>query len=87
MNDSRSNSSAAFAHISSTGALGEAQSEVLAALRKAKRPVTGRELAHHKRIDGAWKRLPELERAGAVRRCGSIKCSVTGRKATTWVAL
>lgn len=65
--------------------LGEAQREVLAALRVARRPVTGREIATHKNIEGAWKRLPELERAGLARRCGTRRCTVSGRNATAWV--
>lgn len=32
----------------------------------------------------ACKRLPELERAGLIRRVGNRPCSVTGRTATTW---
>ena len=65
--------------------LGDAQREVLAALRVARRPVTGREIATHKNIEGAWKRLPELERSGLARRCGTRRCSVSGRNATAWV--
>lgn len=67
--------------------LGEAQREVLAALRVARRPVTGREIATHKAIEGAWKRLPELERAGLARRCGTRRCTVSGRNATAWVII
>ncbi len=67
--------------------LGEAQREVLAALRVARRPVTGREIATHKAIEGAWKRLPELERAGLARRCGTRRCTVSGRNATAWVVV
>ena len=65
--------------------LGDAQREVLAALRVARRPVTGREIATHKNIEGAWKRLPELERSGLALRCGTRRCSVSGRNATAWV--
>lgn len=65
--------------------LGEAQRLVLEALRVAKRPVTGREIAHHKSIEGAWKRLPELERAGYAVRVGSRRCTITGKSATAWV--
>ena len=57
----------------------------VAALRVARRPVTGREIATHKNIEGAWKRLPELERSGLARRCGTRRCSVSGRNATAWV--
>ena len=67
--------------------LGEAQREVLAALRVARRPVTGREIATHKAIEGAWKRLHELERAGLARRCGTRRCTVSGRNATAWVVV
>ena len=67
--------------------LGEAQREVLAAWRGARRPVTGREIATHKAIEGAWKRLPELERAGLARRCGTRRCPGSGRNATAWVVV
>ena len=61
------------------------QRAVLDALRLAKRPVTGREIAHHRRIDGAWKRLPELERAGKAVRVGTRRCTITRKRATAWV--
>lgn len=77
-------SSEAFAELRQSGLLGETQRRVLAALREAKRPVTGREIEHYREMPGAWKRLSELERAGLVRRCGTIKCSITKRKATAW---
>lgn len=74
----------AFRGISEDGTLGEVQSEVLEALRVARRPVTGREIAKHKDIEGAWKRLPELERRGHAVRVGTRRCTVTGRNATAW---
>ena len=76
----------AFNHFKRTD-LGETQLEVLNALRVARRPVTGREIATHKEIEGAWKRLPELERAGLARRCGTRRCTVSGRNATAWVVV
>lgn len=76
----------AFYHFERTD-LGETQREVLNALRSARRPVTGREIATHKEIEGAWKRLPELERAGLARRCGTRRCTVSGRNATAWVII
>jgi hypothetical protein len=66
--------------------LNKAQSDVLCALREAKRPVTGREIAVYKEIDGAWKRLPELERAGRAVRVGTRRCSVSKKNATAWSA-
>jgi hypothetical protein len=32
------------------------------------------------------RRLPELEKLGRVRRCGSRVCTITGKTATTWEA-
>ena len=74
----------AYHHIQSEGQLGDIQRIVWRALRDATKPHTGREIAKHTNIDGAWKRLPELERAGYATRCGSMKCSVTGRVSTAW---
>jgi predicted ArsR family transcriptional regulator len=68
-----------------TTTLGEKQRAVYDALKSAKRPVTGREIAQFLNLDGAWKRLPELERRGLVMRSGTRRCSVTGRSAQTWV--
>jgi hypothetical protein len=33
------------------------------------------------------RRLPELERAGFIKRCGPRKCSVVGSMQTTWMAI
>lgn len=68
------------------GKLGETQRAVLEALRVAKRPVTGREIAKHKNIEGAWKRLPELERSGHAVRVGTRRCTVSGRNAVAWTS-
>lgn len=74
----------AYDHIQTEGHLGDIQKIVWRALSDATKPHTGREIARHTNIDGAWKRLPELERAGYAVRCGTIKCSVTGRLSTGW---
>lgn len=80
----RETSRAAYHEIKEDGTLGSIQSAVWSALRDARRPVTGREIAQHTSIDGAWKRLPELERAGFAVRSGTTRCSVTGRVSTAW---
>lgn len=64
--------------------LSKRRQSVYDALRDATQPVTGREIAEHVCIDGAWKRLPELERLGLAKRVGTRKCSITGRSAQTW---
>ncbi len=83
-----STSHEAAKHIASSGSLGKVQRQVLDALRRYTFHgcVTGRELAELNGIDGAWKRLPDLERAGLAERVGTQKCTVTGRKATSWKA-
>ena len=75
----------AFHEFREEGKLSARAMEVLAALRVAKRPVTGREIAAHKKIDGAWKRLPELERAGRAVRVGTRRCTISGKSATAWI--
>ena len=70
-----------------SGRMAETTGRVLAALREAKRSVTGREIAKYRDIDGAWKRLSDLEKEGLALRAGTRKCSVTGRNATAWVAV
>ncbi len=86
MSEAAKNSHDSYRDLKESGKLGSVQRSVLAALREAKRPVTGRELEHYKVMHGAWKRLPELEKAGYAERCGSVKCMVTGRKSTAWIA-
>ena len=77
----------AFNEFRDEGKLSKRAHEVLSALRIAKRPVTGREIAVHQKIDGAWKRLPELERAGRAVRVGTRRCTVSGKTAQAWVIL
>ena len=79
-----STSAEAFATLKDSGKLGRLHRAVLRGLGESKRPVTGRELGAHLGIDGAWKRLPELERLGFVVRDGTRKCSVTKVRATAW---
>jgi len=67
-----------------SGKLGAQQQEILSFLRGSNASITGRELANRLSIDGAWKRLPELERLGHVVRDGTRTCSVTGKRATSW---
>jgi len=43
---------------------------------------TGQELATS--IPGAWKRLPEMERLGLIRRTRKRQCKVTGEYAWGW---
>lgn len=74
----------AYQEVLREGKVGRAQATIIVALREASGPMTGREVADRTAIDGAWKRLPELERAGLIRRVGTTRCSVTGRRATAW---
>ena len=46
------------------------------------RDWTGQELAPS--IPGAWKRLPEMERLGLIRRTRKRQCKVTGEYAWGW---
>jgi len=82
-----STSRQAYYEFKAEGKLSARAQEVLAALRVAKRPVTGREIAEYKGIDGAWKRLPELERSLLAVRCGTRRCSITKCNATSWRAV
>ena len=62
------------------------KARVMRALRTAGRPVTSMELAAHSGIDryAVARRLPELERQGAVERLHARRCSVSKRQALTW---
>jgi DNA-binding Lrp family transcriptional regulator len=67
-----------------TGKLGTQQRAIVEALKKAKRPVSGREIARELGIDGAWKRLSELEKCGRIERRGVVLCTVTRKEVTAW---
>jgi len=79
-------SAEAFREYRESGELGEAQRAVLRALRSAPRPVTGAEIAEHMNLKGAWKRLSELERHGKAEKVGTRRCSISGKKASAWIA-
>ena len=74
-----------FREMQKTNRLSKGQRAVFDALKIARRPHTGREIAQYLEMDGAWKRLPELERQGRARRVGTKCCEVTNKTATAWV--
>ncbi len=79
-----STSAESFATLKDSGKLGRLHRAVLRGLGESKRPVTGRELSERAGLEGAWKRLSELEKLGFVQRVGTRKCFVTGKRATAW---
>jgi hypothetical protein len=81
----RSTSREAWADLQRSGRLGDKQMEALAIV-KDHGPCTGQELQKFASSPSLWKRLSELRRKGHVIEHSKRRCSVTGRKAITWVA-
>lgn len=84
------NSNLAFKHVSSSGIQADQQAKALAVVkefgyrtsRELANKVNGGVLSH----EALHKRLPELRAMGLVRNGDSRVCTVTGRKAQTWIA-
>jgi hypothetical protein len=88
----RQTSLLSWAELQRTGVINQRQREVLDALKKSKRPVTGRELEQYMMLNGmdglgSWKRLSELREKKLVKEHPKARCSVTGRMAIRWEAL
>lgn len=80
-------SAAAAADLHDSGALGRQRAMVLGAVRRWP-GSTSAELADRLACDRYCpsRRLPDLERAGLVRRGPARRCSITNRSCITWIA-